>query len=83
MSKIDELQDKIEEFNNKHVTKNKPPQKLYVKVFNIAIDLGAVILVGLVIGRWLDEYFAVKPFCLLCCLIISVMAALKIIIKNR
>ena len=84
MSELEDLDKKIGLFKASNAPKkHKAQNKLYVKVFNIAIDLGAVILVGLFIGRWLDGYFVCSPMFLLISLIISVIAALKMIIQSK
>ena len=48
-------------------------------IMGVAIELIAAISVGLLIGWFFDNLFASKPFCLIICLIISMIASFKVI----
>jgi F0F1-type ATP synthase assembly protein I len=91
MTHPDELEDKIQKFHNKH---NKAPKKSSTKksptslvgygvLFNFGVELVANILVGVVLGLFIDKYFHTKPMGLLICLMLSIIAAFKIIINRR
>jgi ATP synthase protein I len=86
MTHPNELEDKIKKFHNKH---NKAPKKSstslagYGVLFNFGVELVANILVGVVLGLFVDKYFHTKPIGLLICLMLSIIAAFKIIINRR
>lgn len=47
--------------------------------FNIAVELVAAVVVGLIIGIFLDKMFASKPIFLIICIVLSIIAAFRLI----
>lgn len=64
----------------------KPPANAN-QVFNIAVEMVASVIVGLMIGLFFDNLFDSKPIFLIICLILSMVAAFRLIwnkyIKNN
>lgn len=84
MSDLEGLNKRIKDFKNKQEPQKKSIKSWqYGQIFNIAIDLCANIFVGLLIGLYLDRYFNSKPFGLMICLIVSVLSAFRMIVKNK
>lgn len=50
---------------------------------NVAINLCAHLIVGLVLGLFLDKYFTTKPMFLVLCLIIGIISAIKMILNIK
>ena len=75
--------------NNKDL-KNKKLDNLKAKkdilntsiIYNVIIELIASIIVGFVIGNFFDKMFASKPIFLIICLVISLIAAFRMITKE-
>jgi F0F1-type ATP synthase assembly protein I len=86
MQDLDELESKIKKFKKKHTA---APQKSSIffnnnsVLFNLGIELFANICVGTILGLVLDKYLDSKPICLLICLILSILAAFKVIINYK
>lgn len=86
MTHPNELEDKIKNFHQKH---NKPLKKSstslvgYGVLFNFGVELVANILVGVILGLFIDKYFHTKPIGLLICLMLSILAAFKIIVNLK
>lgn len=76
--KLEELQHKLDSFNKKK-TNNNSTQKL--DAFGFAVELAAGIIVGLVAGIMLDNYFNSKPLMLIICLLLGIAASIRVIIK--
>ncbi len=51
------------------------------KAFNVAIELLAGTIVGVIIGLFLDKIFASKPLFLIICIVLGNLASLRIIWK--
>lgn len=72
--KIDDLEDKklqVKSINNTN------------KAFNIAIELVAAMIVGVIMGLFLDKMFDSRPIFLIICMIFAMIAALKSIWNNN
>jgi ATP synthase protein I len=82
---LEHIDRKIKDFKDKHQLKQKgaSDSKNNSLSFNIGCDVAANILVGLVLGILLDKFFNSKPIGLLFCLIISVLAAFKVIVDSK
>jgi ATP synthase protein I len=71
--------------------KNKKDKNPYIananQAFNIAVELVSGVIVGVIIGLLFDKLFDSKPIFLIICLILSMIAAFKLIwnkyIKNE
>jgi len=89
MSKIDELGQKIKNFESKSQsdteskTKTSTVIKKYGLIINISIDLIANMAVGIVIGLLLDKYFGTQKVFLVICLIFSIIAACRTIMSGK
>jgi len=74
---LDELQKRINSFKQPKI---KPRDITHtIGAFTVAIELVAGIIVGLIIGLFFDRMFGTKPIFLIVCLIMGIIASLKII----
>lgn len=83
MKKItqEQLQNKIDVLKDKHVVgkKSNTPLRSSSIIFNVAVEMVAGLLVGLMLGFFLDEQFATKPLFLIICLFLGIGASFKVI----
>ena len=71
--KLQDIQTRINQYSKKKKkidTSNATP-------LNVAIELVAGILVGLIMGIFFDNLFASKPLCLIICLMLSICASFR------
>lgn len=93
MSYQDELsaaEERLKQLRSHHSLSSTKDLKVIEKVgaLSIAIDLVSSIMVGLLIGFWLDKFFDSKPICMIIFLLVGSLAGAKIIwqklnIKNK
>lgn len=93
MSYRDELsaaEERLRQLRLQHALANKKGVKANEQVgaLSIAIDLVSSIMIGLLIGFWLDKFFESKPVCMIIFLLVGSLAGVKIIwqklnIKNK
>lgn len=77
-ARSNEVLQKIDHYKSKH---HKPNNEIIGSnsAFNIAIEFLAAICVGVIIGLMLDKIFTTKPIFLIICLVLSNIAAMRLI----
>ncbi len=50
--------------------------------FTVTVDLVSSSIVGLCVGFYLDRFFNLKPICLIICLLLGMIAGVKIIFQK-
>lgn len=78
IKKSDDILQKIDYYKSKHQHQNSGIIKSSSAI-NIAIEFLAAILVGIIIGFILDNIFTTKPIFLIICLMLSNIAAFRLI----
>ena len=76
MNKLDQLNKKIQTYKEKHRGKTYKKNKLALNAFNVALEIIAAVAVGLLIGFYLDQFFDLKFFFKITCLILAFIASL-------
>jgi ATP synthase protein I len=76
--KYSDIQKRIAKYKKTTPAAKKPPSSTNL-AFNIAVELVAGVIVGVIVGLLFDNLFASKPFFLIICLILSMIAAFKLI----
>ncbi|MEL6659642.1 MAG: AtpZ/AtpI family protein [Bacteroidota bacterium] len=63
---------------------NKQRQSVpnYMKYSGMAIQMGVIILLGVYVGKWLDEYFQTAPYLTVALALFSIFAALYTSLKD-
>ena len=83
---IKEIQKKIDRYKIDQEKKNTAPAVKSLSssniVFNIAIELVAGTMVGVIIGLFFDKTFDSKPIFLIICLLLSTAATFKSILNK-
>jgi len=58
-----------------------------IRISSVGLELGLSVIIGLLVGDYLDEFFGTKPWLLLTFLIIGLIAGfrsvLRIVMKNK
>lgn len=87
---LSKAEERLRQLKLQHGLANTKNGKKVVSIdaLSIAIDLVSSIMVGLVIGYWLDKFFDSKPICIIIFVLVGSLAGAKIIwqklnIKNR
>lgn len=78
--KIKDIQKRID--RQKTITKDKNIKKNTGTAFNIAVELVAGAIAGIIMGIFLDNLFDSKPWFLGICLILSFAAAFRSILNK-
>ncbi|NRB10284.1 MAG: AtpZ/AtpI family protein [Rickettsiaceae bacterium] len=79
------IKDKQQEIKQriKQLKSDNKPVKTVISnsnmAFNIAVELVAGVIVGVIIGIFLDKIFASKPIFLIICIVLSIIAAFRLI----
>jgi ATP synthase protein I len=63
------------------MAKSQRPFQYYLRYSAVGIELGLSVLVGLFIGKYLDDRLGTKPWLLLLFLILGVVAGFRAIIR--
>ena len=80
---IKNLKNKIEKFKNQSIKKSESTKidKTSMMSLNISSEIVAAILVGLLLGGFLDYLFKTKPIFTFVCLILGCIACFRVIYK--
>lgn len=80
---FEEKHSDIQKRIGEHKAKNKKDKNPYIastnQAFNIAVELVSGVIVGVIVGLLFDKLFDSKPIFLIICLILSMIAAFKLI----
>ena len=76
---INELEKRIENYRGRNHATVPKPLSSGAMAFNIAVELVAGVIVGVIIGVFLDKIFDSKPTFLIICLLLSFVAAFRLI----
>lgn len=74
MPDLKEFESKVEKLKSSHKAGNSEPLPKGSKAFTICIELVSPIMVAGFIGYYLDKLFETKPWLLLVCLILGMIA---------
>ena len=80
--KFGNIQQRIDKFKNKKSTSDKVVHNNN-KAFNIAVEMVARTIVGLIMGMFFDNLFDSKPIFLIICIILAMVAAFRSIWKKN
>ena len=76
MDKLDQLNKKIQTYKQKRGRKTYKKAKFVFNSFNVALEIIAAVAIGLLIGFYLDQFFDLKFFFKITCLILAFVASL-------
>ena len=83
-NKIKDIQKKIDQFKDKSnnsvgISRVKANNSI---IFDVAIELVAGVIIGLMMGIFFDNLFDSKPLFLIICMIVAIIAAFRSIWKS-
>ena len=74
--KIQELKDKIDKIKNEEMSSSKPKNSS-LELLNVASELVAGVIVGVMIGLLFDNVLNTKPWFLVICIIFAMISAFR------
>ena len=80
-SRYKDIQKKIDKFRDKKPISRKPA--CGSAAFNIAVELLASAIVGIIIGMFFDNLFDSKPISFIICIILAMVASFRSIWKKN